>query len=242
MSLAFSSRTDAFICNAIHLGGYLLAWTTPSELPTSIGMGTKLHGYCGMVDHFEYEIARERWRTRQYNFQYMRRANNPVNLALWTTQSCLRGQIGKLPRALDGALCGFARTERNRRSAPLPRLSPRIDPGVFSGFRAATAVNVRGVGGDERFGDDDFPLATGRPFSADRDDSYLRARRDHRFPFSRCRPRRSRPPDRNRGVDCGDDAGWDRAMDARGIEVRVASLSTPHVIGPLLNSYLVGFD
>jgi hypothetical protein len=59
LSLAFSRRADAFIGHAIHLGGYLLAWTTASELPTPIGMGTKLYGYCGMVDHIEYEIAQE---------------------------------------------------------------------------------------------------------------------------------------------------------------------------------------
>jgi hypothetical protein len=50
-----SSRTDAIVGNAIHLDDYNLAWTTARELPTPIGVGTKLSGYCGMVDHIEYE-------------------------------------------------------------------------------------------------------------------------------------------------------------------------------------------
>jgi hypothetical protein len=54
LALDFSSRTNAIVGNAIHLGSYDLAWTTARELPATIGVGSKLFSYFGMLDHIEY--------------------------------------------------------------------------------------------------------------------------------------------------------------------------------------------
>jgi hypothetical protein len=53
-TLDCASRTNAIIGNAIHLGGYDLAWTMARELPATIGVGSKLLSYFGVLDHIEY--------------------------------------------------------------------------------------------------------------------------------------------------------------------------------------------
>jgi hypothetical protein len=71
-SLDFSSRTNALVGNAIHLGGYNLAWTTARELPATIGVRSKLFSYFGVLDHIEYvnEIEAQAGAHRKWNCEY----------------------------------------------------------------------------------------------------------------------------------------------------------------------------